>query len=520
MRVTLFFDYNVHFVLSFAGGFGDKTNYGGFEANPPRTNDEHRKYAMKAHEQENEAAKARIEKEHGCRYTELLRLPYFDCVRMSIIDPMHNLFEGTAKFMLKDVWVNDTTLGKEKLDEIQDLINKAITPSEIGTIPYKLSSYCASLKANELQNWTLYFSPFCLFGKLSEAKFSCWMKFVEACRHICKPVVTANELSKGHENFMKFCREFEALYGSERVTPNMHLHQHLTNCIMDYASVYSIWLYSFERYNGIMGMFHSNHRSVELQLMRKFLNSQNRSLIDSDALSIYHEEFSNFVHGDKQAAVDKFIQHVGTTATNKRIFELSNSDIISGHLDYDCSSLNLLGPGVPGCLEEPFVGWLVTALDTFLSTDTVKLDKGSVSGAFNRYSAVDVYGTKYGSEQSRLDRSSYIIASWCDDEGNIIEGHHPRPGRVEYYMHMFVKMSNGEIVPVILARVSWYQKHYAWDMFKNKSFTVWTKDLYEVTGPSIFMPVQRVQTKFVSGFINVQREPVRVVIPQLPHYFW
>lgn len=475
---------------------------------------------MKAHEQPNQAAKARIEKEHGCRYTELLRLPYYDCVRMSIIDPMHNLFEGTAKFMLKDIWVADGTLGKDKLDEIQDLIDKAITPNEIGTIPYKLSSYCASLKANELQNWTLYFSLFCLFGKVTKRKFACWMLFVEACRHICKPVVTVNDARTGHQKFMDFCREFEVLYGSEKVTPNMHLHQHLINCILDYGSVYSIWLYSFERYNGILGMFHSNHRSVELQLMRKFLNSQHLSLIDSDALSIHYDEFSKFVQDDKQPAVYKSIQHIATTATNKHIFELSNGDIVSGHDHYDCGSIHLIGPGVPDCLEQPFVDWLVTALDTFLSTETARLDIGSVSGAFTRYSAVDVCGEKYGSEQSRLDRSSYIIASWCDDDGNILHGHSPRPGRVEYFMHMFVKMSNGEIVPVILARASWYQKHYAKDMFRNESVTIWAKDLYEVTGPSNFIPVHRIQTKFVSGFINVKREPVRVVVPRLEHYFW
>ena len=33
----------------------------------------------------------------GCRYSVLLDLPYFDPVRMTIIDPMHNLYLGTAK---------------------------------------------------------------------------------------------------------------------------------------------------------------------------------------------------------------------------------------------------------------------------------------------------------------------------------------------------------------------------------------------------------------------------------------
>jgi len=33
--------------------------------------------------------------QHGVRWTELARLPYFDLVRHTIIDPMHNLLLGT-----------------------------------------------------------------------------------------------------------------------------------------------------------------------------------------------------------------------------------------------------------------------------------------------------------------------------------------------------------------------------------------------------------------------------------------
>ena len=35
-----------------------------------------------------------IEKENGVRYSELFCLPYFDPVKMHVVDPMHNLFLG------------------------------------------------------------------------------------------------------------------------------------------------------------------------------------------------------------------------------------------------------------------------------------------------------------------------------------------------------------------------------------------------------------------------------------------
>ena len=39
----------------------------------------------------------KIEKENVVHYTELLRLPYFDTMRFSVVDLMHNILLGTAK---------------------------------------------------------------------------------------------------------------------------------------------------------------------------------------------------------------------------------------------------------------------------------------------------------------------------------------------------------------------------------------------------------------------------------------
>ena len=38
------------------------------------------------------------EKKFGVRYLDLLRLPYFNIVKYHIVDSMHNLLLGTAKY--------------------------------------------------------------------------------------------------------------------------------------------------------------------------------------------------------------------------------------------------------------------------------------------------------------------------------------------------------------------------------------------------------------------------------------
>ena len=57
------------------------------------------------------------------------------------------------------------------------------------------------------------------------------------------------------------------------ITPNMHLHLHLKECVENYGSIHGFWVFSFERYNGILGSYHKNSKSVEIQIMRKFMTS-------------------------------------------------------------------------------------------------------------------------------------------------------------------------------------------------------------------------------------------------------
>ena len=107
---------------AFEGGFGDiRPNYGGFDACEKRTNAEHRKEAHETLNQETMKDKQSIESKYGTRYTELMRLPYFDCVRFTVVDPTHNLFMGSAKHIMQNVWLDGAKplLSEAQLKKIQ-----------------------------------------------------------------------------------------------------------------------------------------------------------------------------------------------------------------------------------------------------------------------------------------------------------------------------------------------------------------------------------------------------------------
>ena len=95
--------------------FGEKPDYSNFNRSEWhfRSNEAHRLSATKHKMANTKAQQIEIEQQTSVRYSVLLELPYFDAPRMCIIDPMHNLFLGTAKRML-ELWKDMNVLSKLK----------------------------------------------------------------------------------------------------------------------------------------------------------------------------------------------------------------------------------------------------------------------------------------------------------------------------------------------------------------------------------------------------------------------
>jgi hypothetical protein len=79
-------------------------------------------------------------RKYGINYfSELLNLEYFDVIRFCSIDPMHNLFLGTAKYIFKH-WVAEGILNKKDLERLETRIDGLKVPVDIGRLPKIISS--------------------------------------------------------------------------------------------------------------------------------------------------------------------------------------------------------------------------------------------------------------------------------------------------------------------------------------------------------------------------------------------
>lgn len=208
----------------------------------------------------------------GTRYTVLLELPYYEAIQMCAIDPMHNLFLGTAKRVFSR-WIENDIIGKAGLENIQSRIEEISTTSDIGRLPGNIKSNYGGYTAAQWKTFVLLYSMYALKDILPEQHLRYWQSFVLACCLLCKPCITKTKLMLADCTLMDFLKEYEKLNGKLAVSPNMHLHLHLKECVENYGSIYGFWLFSFEPYNGMLGSHHINYKTVEIQIMRKFMTS-------------------------------------------------------------------------------------------------------------------------------------------------------------------------------------------------------------------------------------------------------
>lgn len=122
-----------------------------------------------------------------------MMLPYFDCVRFHIIDPgMHNLFTGSAKHIIRNIWLDNSSpvIDKKSLEQMQNKIDSIEVPSIVGRLPKKIINSCGGFPADQWKTWTTIYSIFALWDILPEDDLKVWRNFVLACSLICTPIIT------------------------------------------------------------------------------------------------------------------------------------------------------------------------------------------------------------------------------------------------------------------------------------------------------------------------------------------
>ena len=189
------------------------------------------------------------------RWTELLRLPYFNPIRHLVVDPMHCLFLRIAQWIIKRLWIDGNKLTKCDLEKMEKREENIQLPADLGWIPNKIATGegFSGFTADQWKTFILIYAIPLMWNLLAELDWKILGNFVRACSLLVCQIIDYNILNEVHECLFKIATLIEENYGPEKITPNLHLCLHIADCCLDYGPLYSFWCFSFERMNGILG---------------------------------------------------------------------------------------------------------------------------------------------------------------------------------------------------------------------------------------------------------------------------
>ncbi|KAI0790156.1 hypothetical protein BC629DRAFT_1593292 [Irpex lacteus] len=290
---------------------------------PARDGNEHKARSAEYAKLSSDRERQEFVKKHSARYYELSRLPYFDPIRMTVVDPMHNILLGIVKTVWYDGWIlgnalrKDTKAGTEReLHAIYEYLDLFEMPAWVARLPSEVGAPAGgSLTSDEWKGLALVYCPIIIpliwdqFGEAAEAdyqrKLAKWNEDQAQPKDKRKPsdsdkekptrtmhgedsdsflslaaslkVILARsidhiDLPSARENLQQFLDNFKRVH-PDLIKPNFHYVTHIFDQIEDFGPVYGFWTYLFERLNKMLKSYAvNNHGGGELEVtfMREY----------------------------------------------------------------------------------------------------------------------------------------------------------------------------------------------------------------------------------------------------------
>jgi len=433
----------------------------------------------------------------GMRYSCLNELEYFNPIRFSVVDPMHNLYLGTAKHVM-NIWKSRGVLSNSDFQVMEETVSCIVTPNDVGRIPLKIGSPFSGFSADQWKNWVTIFSPVVLKGLLDNNDLKCWLLFVRACCLLGDRMISVEVISQADSFLTEFCKQFLILYGPTACTPNLHLGLHLKECLLDYGPVHAFWCYSFERCNGCLSKFHTNNKDmIEVQLMRKFLRQQSTSFLDipDEASSLFELLDTKETGSLKETFKD--------SDAIVNLQSLANRDIHGSDYSFNPgqSQIKLLPPVLEGVFTSSQME-RIKRVYKFLYPHTNFLHYSR----FYEHSKSCIMEEEIFTANDCAQRTSVVTAIWPTE--SLHESFRSRVKEVgsirklvKHKVKIMTESSTIEEKYHLFCLVDWYAKHPREDWYGYSAIVCYNFTLSE--SDCSFMPIQRILGRCAYGKLEV-----------------
>lgn len=274
------------------------------------------------------------------------------------------------------------------------------------------------------------------------------------------------------------------------------MHGHISEVIKDYGPVYAFWLFSYERYNGILGFQPNNNRAIEPQLMSRFV--QDSYSYTYNFPQEYSQDFSSLCSTENDS--------VGSLA-----------DTLSEELEKD---VKFTSAGKRDVFDDGHKKLVENLYQKLNPSD----NNISVNSVFVKYRSAILKGKKYGCSHGR--NPCIAIALWDNDlfvppPTRLPNPTHPDCKLRLVKVHNIIKASvkfnvqcdeSKSVSQFILAVVSWFKPHLNNELV-GKPAQIWSHNDFENGGICSFLPVKDLRGRCAFATEHINDDHITVIVP-------
>lgn len=198
----------------------------------------------------------------------------FDLVKSVSIDHMHCVELGVMKKLLH-LWLDTKNHSQpfyiKKKNQVL-LSSRIVSIKPVNEMLRKPKSILllGEYKANEFRSLMLYFLRFALPGVLDTKYIKHFHLLCTAMYLLLGENISQNNINEAENRIQRFADEFEALYGENNVTMNLHLIRHLASTVRELGPLWSQSSYGFESNNGIVVKGNTSKNNIVHQITWKY----------------------------------------------------------------------------------------------------------------------------------------------------------------------------------------------------------------------------------------------------------
>jgi hypothetical protein len=161
------------------------------------------------------------------------------------------------------------------IKHIQDVINDMETPSWLSSVPHNFGHTAAgTLKADEWRTMTTVYLPVALVSLWGEGTKHPSLQIASSARQIldhtmalvsaislaCMRTMTESRMNAYRKYILSWKADLTDIHSKAKHTVNSHMAIHIYDFLHSFGPVHSWWCFPFERVNGQLQRFPSNHK--------------------------------------------------------------------------------------------------------------------------------------------------------------------------------------------------------------------------------------------------------------------